>query len=98
MTTIGTFEKRDNEFYGAITTLHVDTATSIIPIKKTNAKAPSFRVYANNAEIGAAWSKTSKEGQPYLAIKLDDPSFVVPVHCALVKGKEGEYNLVWNRS
>jgi uncharacterized protein (DUF736 family) len=43
------------------------------------------------------WKKTSKAGKLYISIKLDDPSFAQPVHCALKRVDE-TYYLDWNRA
>ena len=48
-------------------------------------------------ELGAAWAKTSKAGKPYLSVKLDGPTLVAPINCALTKQANGPFALVWNR-
>jgi hypothetical protein len=45
---------------------------------QSNGNARSHRVFVGRAEIGAAWSKGSNEGRPYLSLKLGDPSFTAP--------------------
>ena len=57
MATIGTFTKQDGSFVGSLATLTVKTKVTISPIDKMGEKAPDYRVYAANAEIGAAWSR-----------------------------------------
>jgi uncharacterized protein (DUF736 family) len=96
MATIGTFTKQDGSFTGLLATLTVKAKVTISPIAKTGEKAPDFRVYAGNAEIGAAWSATSKEGKAYLSVKLDDPSFAAPILGRLVETDKG-HALVWTR-
>ena len=96
MATIGTFTKQDGSFAGSLTTLTVKSKVTISPIEKTSEKAPDFRVYGGNAEIGAAWSATSKEGKAYLSVKLDDPSFTKPILARLVETEQG-HALVWTR-
>jgi uncharacterized protein (DUF736 family) len=49
------------------------------------------------AELGAAWSKTSKAGKPYLSVKLDSPVLVSPVNCALIRQQNGSHGLIWTR-
>jgi len=99
MATIGTFKKVGNDFQGEIVTLSLQ-AKGIRIIPETNRSsdtAPSHRVYAGRAEIGAAWSKRSEEGRDYLSLKLDDPSFNAPIYANLF-GDEGEdYTLLWSR-
>jgi uncharacterized protein (DUF736 family) len=96
MATIGTFTKQDGSFAGSLTTLTVKAKVTISPIEKSGDKAPDFRVYAGNADIGAAWSATNKEGKSYLSVKLDDPSFAAPIFCRLVEMEKG-HALVWTR-
>ena len=96
MATIGTFTKQEGSFVGSLTTLTVKSKVTISPIDKTSEKAPDFRVYGGNAEIGAAWSATSKEGKAYLSVKLDDPSFATPILARLVEMDKG-HALVWTR-
>ena len=96
MAIIGNFTKQDGVFTGSLATLTVKAKVSIAPVEKSGEKAPDFRVYAGNAEIGAAWSATSKEGKSYLSVKLDDPSFPAPILSRLVEMEKG-YALVWTR-
>jgi uncharacterized protein (DUF736 family) len=96
MATIGTFTKQDGSFAGSLTTLTVKAKVTMSPIEKSGDKAPDFRVYAGNADIGAAWSATTKEGKAYLSVKLDDPSFAAPIFCRLVEMEKG-HALVWTR-
>jgi uncharacterized protein (DUF736 family) len=96
MAIIGTFTKTDNGFQGALATLTLKAKLSITPVEKTGEKAPDYRVYAGAVEVGAAWSATSKEGKPYLSVKLDDPSFSAPVLARLIETDKG-HALVWNR-
>ena len=97
MTTIGTFTKADAGFIGTIATLALKAKVTIRPVKKTVENAPDFRVYAANAEIGAAWAKISEAEKPYLSIKLDDPSFADAIYCRLVGRENGDHVLVWSR-
>ena len=101
MATIGTFKKTgNNEFNGEIVTLSLQTKNvRIVPeARATGENAPSHRVFVGRAEIGAAWSKTSKEGRAYLGLKLDDPSFNAPIYANLFDDDEGEgFSLIWSR-
>ena len=102
MATIGTFKKTGtNEFTGEIVTLSVQTkGVRIVPeVNRSNDNAPSHRVFVGRAEIGAAWSKRSNEGRDYLSLKLDDPSFNVPIFANLFDDEDGEgFTLIWSRS
>jgi len=60
---------------------------------------PSHGVYVGRAEIGAAWSKRSNEGRDYLSVKLDDPSFPLPIYANLFDAEgDAGYSLIWSRS
>jgi uncharacterized protein (DUF736 family) len=99
MASIGTFKKSGQEFQGEIVTLSVQ-ARGVRFVPETNRvseNAPSHRVYVGRAEIGAAWSKRSSEGRDFLSVKLDDPSFTVPIYANLVADGD-TFNLIWSRS
>ena len=100
MASIGSFKKVGNDFHGEIITLYLQaTGVRIIAdSNRSNENAPSHRVYAGRAEIGAAWSKRSEEGRDYLSLKLDDPSFNAPIYANLFGDEAGEgYTLLWSR-
>jgi len=100
MASIGSFKKSGAEYHGEIVTLSLQTkGVRIVPEDtRTNDNAPSHRVYAGRAEIGAAWSKRSNEGRDYLSLKLDDPSFTAPIFANLFDDEDGEsYTLIWSR-
>src|SRR5258708_11467000 len=100
MATIGSFKKSSsNEFQGEIVTLSVQAkGVRIVPeTSRTSDNAPSHRVFAGKAEIGAAWSKRSSEGRDYLSVKLDDPSFTTPIYANLFDDEGGEtFSLIWS--
>ena len=101
MATIGSFTKKpDGSYEGSLTTLTMRVGLRLVPLEeKTSDKAPDFRAYAGRAELGAAWSKETPEGQPYLSVSLDDPSFAAPITAALFRteGDPDRFVLVWNR-
>ena len=101
MASIGTFRKANGEFQGEIVTLNVQAkGVRIVPESNRSAdNAPNYRVFVGRAEIGAAWSKRSTEGRDYLSVKLDDPSFTLPIYASLFDDEDGEnYTLLWTRS
>ena len=101
MANIGSFKKSGNEYQGEIVTLSVQAkGVRIVPeANRSNDNAPSYRVFVGRAEIGAAWSKRSNEGRDYLSLKLDDPSFNVPIFANLFDDEDGEgFTLIWSRS
>jgi len=101
MANIGSFKKVGHEYQGEIVTLQMQArSVRIVPEdSRSNDKAPSHRVYAGKAEIGAGWAETSKAGVSYLSVKLDDPSFPNPIFANLFGGEsDEEFNLVWTRN
>lgn len=98
MSKIGSFKMVSGEYRGEIVTLSVQAkAVRIVPEKNASGNAPSHRVFVGDAEVGAAWQKTSQDKRSYLSVKLDDPSFVAPIFAQLFAGDEGVYDLVWTR-
>jgi uncharacterized protein (DUF736 family) len=98
MVTIGNFHKQqDGSFSGSITTLSLNIkSVQLRPVTPENDRAPDFRIFARDAEFGAAWKKTSADNRDYLSVKLDDPSFPAPVYASLVEADDG-YSLIWSR-
>ena len=102
MSQIGTFSKAtDGSYRGCIRTLLLRVDLEIRPIaqpKPASCLAPSHLVYAGELEVGAAWSRTSEDGQPYLSVKLDDPTLLAPIHLTLGRGAaDGELIAIWVR-
>ena len=101
MASIGTFKKSGAEFHGEITTLNVQAKNvRIVPeANRVSDNAPTHRVFVGRAEIGAAWTKRSSEGRDYISVKLDDPSFTLPIYASLFDDEDGEgFSLIWSRS
>ncbi len=76
MATIGTFSlAKDGFLQGAIKTLTLDTQATFEPVESESKGAPSFRLYAGDIELGAAWPKTAREsGREYHQVRIDDPA------------------------
>ena len=102
MANIGTFKKSgDTNYTGEIVTMSLQKKNVTIVAEEASEKenAPSHRVFVAKAEIGAAWTKTSKEGRDYLSIKLDDPSFNAPIFASLFADEDAKtFNLIWSRA
>lgn len=96
MAIIGTFNHRDDQFQGTVRTLTLNAEIALIPATKSSDAAPDYRAVAGQADIGAAWRKTSKNDNEYLLVKLDDPSFKEPLVARLVSMTEG-WRLLWSR-
>ena len=99
MSVIGNFKNIGYELDGEINALTIQAKqVRIIPAKKATDAGPTHRVNSGRAEIGAAWTKRSKEGKPYLSVLLDDPSLMAPFYASLVSSDEtGDHNLLWSR-
>ncbi len=99
MATIGTFSRTDNGFAGSVKTLTLNVkAVKFLPAEGENQNGgPDFRIFAGATEFGAAWKKQSVQGNPYLSVKLDDPSFVAPIYASLVETDTEDLALIWSR-
>lgn len=100
MSTIGTFTKTGDGFTGKIATLQLTADVTIRPIEANvgSEKGPHYRLFAGTAEIGAAWHKTTRDGErEYLSVSIDDPSFSNPIAANFVPGADATYNLIWSR-
>jgi len=98
MAIIGTFTRQeDGSFHGTIETLTLNARATFEPQAKRKDKSPDYRITSVLTDIGAAWTRTA-DGQSYLSVRLDDPSFAAPIDCRLVKtGAEHGYSLIWER-
>jgi len=100
MAQIGAFTLKDGKHTGTIRTMTINVKAQLVPNKsKANDDAPDFRLFAGGAELGAAWRQDSKNGgAPYLAVKLDDPSFAEPMRAAFFENiKDCTGILIWRR-
>jgi uncharacterized protein (DUF736 family) len=93
MAQIGTFTLKDGSYTGTIRTMTINVKAQLVPNgDKPTDGAPDFRLYAGGAELGAAWRQESKDGEtPYLAVKLDDPSFASPHARGLLRERKGRH-------
>jgi len=99
MSKIGSFTKTaSGEYQGEIVTLSVQAKkVRIVPDNNASGNAPSHRVFIGEAEVGAAWPKTTQDDRPYLSVKLDDPTFTGPIFAQLFAGDGETHDLVWSR-
>lgn len=99
MAVIGNFATNGNGIVGNVRTLSVGFKARLNPIERVSRDAPDFRITAGNGvEVGAGWKAVSNDGEEYISVKLDDPSFVAPITAALWPAEtDGEYTLIWNR-
>jgi uncharacterized protein (DUF736 family) len=100
MATIGTFTEKDGAYTGTIRTMTINVKAQLVPnAEKASDGAPDYRLYAGGAELGAGWNHESRDGTtPYVALKLDDPSFAEPVRAAFFANvDDGTGVMVWKR-
>ena len=98
MLNIGKFIKQENgNIQGHIRTLTINAnKVTISPINNPSDKGPEYRILVNGAEIGAGWIKTSKAGNNYISVKIDDPSLSAAIYANLIEDGD-HYNLLWSR-
>lgn len=97
MTAIATLTKTASGYTGSLHTLTLNTPISLVPTKDAKGKAPEFQVMADaSVEIGGAWKRQGKNGNEYLSVRLDDPSFPAPIYANLVE-RDSHHLLIWNR-
>ena len=101
-TTIATLtEKTDGTLEGVFATIRVNAPIALVPnASKASEEAPDYRIIHRKTgfEIGAGWNKVSGDGEPFISVTLDDPSFNAPINAALWPSEaDGEYALIWNR-
>ena len=100
MAQIGTFSRNDDGFFGNISTLTLDAKLAILPAEKSDAdNAPTYRVFCEGMEIGAAWNRTGEKAGNYLSVSIDDPSFTQPIHANLFQSdaENDVWALHWSR-
>ena len=100
MAVIGEFATNgNNSITGNVRTLTVSMRARLNPFERVSRDAPDFRITAGNGvEVGAGWKTISNDGEEYISVKLDDPSFNAPINSALWPAeKDGDYDLVWSR-
>ena len=98
MAVIGEFTTNGNTIVGNVRTLTVAMKARLNPIERVSRDAPDFRVTSGAAEVGAGWNSVSANGEPYISLKLDDPSFNAPIYANLFDDEEGDtFSLIWSR-
>jgi len=61
-----------------------------------NKKGTAYTAYLQGEEVGAAFRHTSKNGNEYLSLVLDDPFMAKPIQLAVL-GHEKEFIIVYKR-
>jgi len=67
----------DGSFKGQLRTLSIRADIEIMPNRRKSADGqPDYRVVTNGIEVGAAWTRRSREsGAEYVALSLAAPEF-----------------------
>ena len=101
MAHIGTFTRTKDGFSGTINTLMLKRQVVVIvpAIVSETENAPSYRVLADDNEIGAGWKRNSEKAGDYVALVVDDPSFVQPLRANLFTASSdgNTWHLIWTR-
>jgi uncharacterized protein (DUF736 family) len=78
-----------------------DVKIRLVPNDNQNhSKAPAFRIFAGNAELGAVWRDSTKEANSrgFLAGTIDFPGLNEPISLALFFSEdETKARAVWKR-
>ena len=108
MSLIGQFTRDGSGFIGHLETLLLHQDIIITPAEASDSEnAPDFRVHIFNsvnnepgAEIGAGWKRTGEKAGDYVALQLDEPSFVQPIRANLFQSADDKsaWGLHWNRA
>lgn len=78
----------DSTFIGSLKSLSINTSVKIIPNpeKTEGDRRPDFRVIAaGDVEIGGGWIKASREGKPYVTLRLEAPELPRMIYANLGK-------------
>jgi uncharacterized protein (DUF736 family) len=99
---IGTFVATDGGFAGHLHTLTLDINLVLLSANPQDSEsAPDFRVISGKGdearEVGAGWKHFGEKAGDYVAIQIDDPSFMQPLRANLFKGEGNAHVLVWSR-
>ncbi len=93
---IGFFTKQeDGSLVGNLPTMGLQNI-SLEPVASTKDNSPNFRATVEDAELGAAWLKRTKEGKAYLSLSVVRPGLET-VYLAIFQIEEqpGKYVAVY---
>lgn len=102
MAAIGTLTpSRDGGWTGSIFVMANVVKVKLVPNdNQANPKAPAFRVFSGDVELGAAWQQKTNETEPreFLSVNLDFPGLPEPISAAVFFSEDGKKaRAVWNR-
>jgi uncharacterized protein (DUF736 family) len=103
MTQIGDFKRTKSGYAGHIRTLALDIELILVPADHSDAEnASDYRIHRGDdegPEIGAGWKRVGEKAGDYVALQLDDPSFMQPIRANLFQSgdEKSAWSLHWNR-
>lgn len=102
MTQIGQFAATEDGFAGRLRTVTLDAALTLVPAEESDTEnAPDYRVMmgdeTDRIEVGAGWKRVGEKAGAYVAVQIDDPSFIQPLRANLFQSDERTHVLLWNR-
>lgn len=103
MPQIGEFTRTQSGYSGRLRTLSLDVELTLVPAEPSETEnAPDYRIHLGDEdgpEVGAGWKRTGERAGDYVALQLDDPVFVRPVHANLFQSGDDKtaWGLRWNR-
>lgn len=94
---IGAFTKKGDDLTGTISTFGASFENVTFEAITAKNNGPDYIIHTEAGELGAAWKKTSKQGNDYLSVSFRGPFLPGEVYAALLPTKaKGEFVLVWN--
>ena len=102
MAQIGHFVRTGDTFDGNIKTLEFRQSCRIVPADGSSESqdAPDFIIFAADAQVGAAWKRTSRNNSMvFYSVTIDDPSLSGPINATLFPTDvdPNRFQLVWRR-
>lgn len=99
---IGTFIVTADGFTGRLSTLTIERDLVLVEADPSDREnAPDYRALTGSGEdareVGAGWKRTGEKAGAYVAVQLDDPTFVRPLRANLFQGEGNSHVLVWSR-
>jgi uncharacterized protein (DUF736 family) len=102
VTQIGRFIGTTDGFKGQLETLTLHIPLTLVPTENSDGEnAPDYRVIAGegpySVDIGAGWKRVGEKAGAFVALQIDDPSFIQPLRANLFKTDGSNHVLMWSR-
>ncbi|UCI09512.1 DUF736 domain-containing protein [Mesorhizobium sp. B1-1-8] len=103
MPQIGEFIRSQTGYSGRIRTLSLDLDVAIVAAEASDTEnAPDYRVHAGSEDgpaIGAGWKRSGEKAGAFVALQIDDPTFVQPIRANLFQNGDDKasWSLQWSR-